>query len=354
VNSSLITLHEASVILCKSGFNLSQSQHDALNEFIKKVDDISKMVNIEELPELLKYIWDTLLSNYHQTKKLKLEEKDKGKEKKSMNKIKVNTPESGSYYPDEIMALFRVAKEHVPQWRLREQQVVEVLALGGSNIDSLVELARKVVLQNINGMDFNDVPPHILDEVLAPVALGRSVIQDFLACFALQKNEDEAEEEKDMNNKVTISTIHKAKGLEWSDVYVPYLNEGFLPTIYRNNGPDDEESTGGLDDNEDNAKQKARKPRRHISSCSAREGGRCDKNCTEWFQKLDDRRLGDTAEERHLNEERRLAHVAATRAKNRLVFTSFDYWDQGRNMESQFYRPISQLSESVIATNKDE
>lgn len=339
------------MILCKSGFSLSQSQRDALNEFIKKVDSISKMVNIEELPDLLKYIWDNLLSNYHQNKKLKPEEKGKGKEKNPMNKTKANSPESGSYYPDEIMALFRVAKEHVRQWRLREQQLVGVLGHGGSNVDSLVELARKVVLQNIDGMDFSDVPPHVLDEVLAPVALGRSVVQDFLACFALQKSEDEAEEEKDMNNKVTISTIHKAKGLEWSDVYVPYLNEGFLPTICRNDGPDDEESTGGLDDNEENAKQKARKPMRHISSCSAREGGRCDKNCTAWFQKLDDRRLGDTAEERHLNEERRLAHVAATRAKNRLVFTSFNYWDRGRNMESQF---CSLLSEYVIVTNKDE
>jgi superfamily I DNA/RNA helicase len=62
-------------------------------------------------------------------------------------------------------------------------------------------------------------------------------------------------------------------------------------------------------------------------------------------------RLGDTAEERHLNEERRLAHVAATRAKNRLVFTSFNYWDRGRNMESQF---CSLLSECVIVKNKDE
>lgn len=34
---------------------------------------------------------------------------------------------------------------------------------------------------------------------------------------------------KDVGPKVKISTIHKAKGLEWSEVYVPGLNEGLFP-----------------------------------------------------------------------------------------------------------------------------
>ena len=35
------------------------------------------------------------------------------------------------------------------------------------------------------------------------------------------------------SSKVSISTIHRAKGLEWCDVYVPFLNDGLLPMGYR-------------------------------------------------------------------------------------------------------------------------
>lgn len=38
---------------------------------------------------------------------------------------------------------------------------------------------------------------------------------------------DETEEEKD--NKVTIATIHKAKGLEWEKVFLPYMSEEIFP-----------------------------------------------------------------------------------------------------------------------------
>ena len=41
------------------------------------------------------------------------------------------------------------------------------------------------------------------------------------------KSLEEIQEEK--NNRVTISTIHKAKGLEWKKVIIPYLNEGIFP-----------------------------------------------------------------------------------------------------------------------------
>ena len=32
---------------------------------------------------------------------------------------------------------------------------------------------------------------------------------------------------------LTISTVHRAKGLEWKGVYVPFFNEDFLPTSYK-------------------------------------------------------------------------------------------------------------------------
>ena len=54
-----------------------------------------------------------------------------------------------------------------------------------------------------------------------------------------------------------------------------------------------------------------------MSDCRARVGGSCNQSCAQMFKGINDERLGGTAEERHLNEERRLAHVAVTRAKNR-------------------------------------
>ena len=60
-----------------------------------------------------------------------------------------------------------------------------------------------------------------------------------------------------------------------------------------------------------------------MSDCRARVGGSCNQSCAQMFKGINDERLGGTAEESHLNEERRLAHVAATRAKNKLVFTMF-------------------------------
>lgn len=103
------------------------------------------------------------------------------------------------------------------------------------------------------------------------------------------------------DDKVTISSIHRAKGLEWSDVYVPYLNQEFLPTSYR----------------DDDARS------RHVKNCNALTGEKCNKSCAAYFARIAAEDRGGP-EEKHLNAERRLAHVAATRAKEKLVFLSVD------------------------------
>ena len=62
------------------------------------------------------------------------------------------------------------------------------------------------------------------------------------------------------------------------------------------------------------------KAERHVRGCRAfHDGGTCDRNCKQFFAEGDAHR-GGTPEERHNDEERRLAHVAATRAKDRLTF----------------------------------
>ena len=102
---------------------------------------------------------------------------------------------------------------------------------------------------------------------------------------------------------MSVSTIHRSKGLEWMDVHVPWFNQGLLPMAFR------EERDGN-------------KAERHVRGCGAfHAGGTCDKDCKRFFAEGDAHR-GGTPEERHNDEERRLAHVAATRAKDRLTFVS--------------------------------
>ena len=67
--------------------------------------------------------------------------------------------------------------------------------------------------------------------------------------------------------------------------------------------------------------EKGNSAERHLRNCGARSGGDCDKGCSAFFQQSDAHARG-TPEERHDDEERRLAHVAATRAKDRLIFLS--------------------------------
>ena len=190
----------------------------------------------------------------------------------------------------------------------------------------MLEISRKVVLENREAYAFDSLPNHIVDEiVLAPVALGRSVVDEFLAGILLQHSiiDDQPHAFNDGDEKVTISTVHRAKGLEWSDVYVPYLNEAFLPTSCRD---DDSQSS------------------RHVSTCDAITGGRCNKKCAEYFARIDAKERGGP-EERHLNEERRLAHVAATRAKNKLVFLSVD------EVYSPMEKKVSKVGKSSFLDN---
>ena len=72
--------------------------------------------------------------------------------------------------------------------------------------------------------------------------------------------------------------------------------------------------------------EKANKAERHLQGCAARSAGsettaRCSGECARFFKQGDADARG-TPEERHADEERRLAHVCATRAKDRLVFLS--------------------------------
>lgn len=62
-------------------------------------------------------------------------------------------------------------------------------------------------------------------------------LSEFLSDMVLDVD-DKKEEDIKEENRVIITTVHKAKGLEWDCVFIPYLNEGIFP----GNKSEDEES----------------------------------------------------------------------------------------------------------------
>lgn len=118
----------------------------------------------------------------------------------------------------------------------------------------------------------------VLQIAEADVGRGLSVLSDFLDAARL-KSVDADSHEGASDGKVQISTIHRSKGGEWDVVFSARFNEGFHPVAASSASMNHE--TGRFE----------RRP------CSEEEAAA------------------------HLQEERRLAHVAFSRARRRLVIT---------------------------------
>jgi hypothetical protein len=208
----------------------------------------------------------------------------------------------------EIEILRGHAESHTCDFAAREEQVALRHQRENDGVPLLVTLCKQFILENEAALP---VPPgdwlldHVLDSLYASKGRGREVARSFVAEVALQAAVPDgaggpnADEECD--GRVSVSTVHRAKGLEWPVVIVPNFNEGLMPCVFQEDQGD--------------------RATRHVQGCAARQGGGacCDKGCAQFFRQNDSHGRG-TPEERHDDEERRLAHVAATRAKDRLIF----------------------------------
>ena len=101
-----------------------------------------------------------------------------------------------------------------------------------ANVEELLNQASDV--QSPNEEEEGDLPP--IDGLEQHQAHpGEDALSHFLANVALstevlpQKDENEQEGEQPPDEKVTISTIHAAKGLEWPVVFVPAVYNGIIP-----------------------------------------------------------------------------------------------------------------------------
>jgi DNA helicase-2/ATP-dependent DNA helicase PcrA len=64
--------------------------------------------------------------------------------------------------------------------------------------------------------------------------LGELPEEGTLAQFAAELDERKRSQHEPVKPAVTLSTIHAAKGLEWSNVYIVGVTEGYLPIAYAN------------------------------------------------------------------------------------------------------------------------
>lgn len=76
---------------------------------------------------------------------------------------------------------------------------------------------------------FKDWKKRLADfDILKQTLADFDSIQEFLNEAALDEKRTNAPDGKDA---VTITTVHRSKGLEWDTVFLPYMNEGTFPSI---------------------------------------------------------------------------------------------------------------------------
>ncbi|KIW98962.1 uncharacterized protein Z519_00625 [Cladophialophora bantiana CBS 173.52] len=92
------------------------------------------------------------------------------------------------------------------------------------NVKELITHASEVLLQNAA-----EEPLATIEGVEQQISNGgQEVLAQFLANIVLSTDVENAEESND-KPRLTISTIHSAKGLEWPVVFIPAVYEGSIP-----------------------------------------------------------------------------------------------------------------------------
>lgn len=307
-----VGLEEAARDLLGEENAISKARAEGLKAYFDLLYRLRVTAISEPLPDLLLKIWEeTGLAAWHEkkaTSKAKSKKggnEDQGDEMEDENKVSSDATPGKKYRPAHVEILVAVAKTHADERKeSKENAAVEQQA----GIESLFFLAKQCLMDKAAENPYLPqlyLPQPLLDELHLPGGRGLPVVDSFLADLALQMTTPDDGTGDDEDDRVTISTIHRAKGLEWKEVFVPYFNEGFMPTQFR-----EEDKTI---------------PTRHIQECSARRPPVIQANgLTQFCKQCDCARhyAKKRAQKRHRDEERRLAHVAATRAKDRLVFVS--------------------------------
>ena len=112
------------------------------------------------------------------------------------------------------------------------QQLTEAAASSPSDLMSLALTYYVPILKQ----RYDDYPKRIRDlDHLQAIAARYDLLQVLLSDVALEplnESVDESEDERPPDERLVLSTIHSAKGLEWSCVFILWLLDGRFPSSY--------------------------------------------------------------------------------------------------------------------------
>ncbi|KAJ8611152.1 hypothetical protein CTAYLR_003578 [Chrysophaeum taylorii] len=296
-SSSSSSLEDAARRLVRSSSSsLTKAQRANLDKFLELIDGLRRIVFAKTLPDLVDHIWECagFAARAARARERKKEDLDTTESSDDPRCSEEDQDDDGSAaMPAPARAVRDAAENYAASWK-RDR------AAADEKDDSLFALAAKKIRENVGDIPVTLLPPHLLDLLETRDGRGPGIIAAFLASLALQTSSDPDDPDDSpaaRADKIVISTIHRAKGLEWRAVFVPYFNDGLFPCEYRTT----DHSRGHL--------------ARHLPDCPKR-GSTTEAPCACAAQLAAQRR----AEQRHYDEERRLAHVVATRAKDHLTF----------------------------------
>ncbi|KAG8921353.1 hypothetical protein FRC02_000289 [Tulasnella sp. 418] len=154
--------------------------------------------------------------------------------------------QKGTSVPDLIMRLVELIKyeEHLqkiyPQWESRWENVQELIKFAheissstpepsASQPTPTIKPASQLVLTDDG--DFVEVKEESADsKEVANEVTDDTPLRKFLQVSSLSTDTEASEQEADANGpKVTVSTCHAAKGLEWPVVFIPSVEQGTYP-----------------------------------------------------------------------------------------------------------------------------
>ena len=98
-----------------------------------------------------------------------------------------------------------------------------------ANVEELLVQATEFATVVTEDAYFDEDPLSAAEDAGQKECEAQSSLSKFLANVALAAAVDTPEDENQVPNQVTISTIHAAKGLEWPVVFIPSTSEGTIP-----------------------------------------------------------------------------------------------------------------------------
>ncbi|MCX8044117.1 MAG: ATP-dependent helicase [Desulfobacterota bacterium] len=143
---------------------------------------------------------------------------------------------------DQVTAL--VPRGAQPYWHGMQEVLGSLLATGKeSSPAALVKLVLEHGYRELLRSKYTDSASRLEDiEQLISFAWQYESLIDFLSELALlTSSESEQVRPEDMPDTIKLSTIHQAKGLEWTLVFIIWLVEGRFPNPNNFDGPEDEE-----------------------------------------------------------------------------------------------------------------